>query len=448
VRLVLSTVCLPLLLLVSLSSISSAAPINESINLSGILFPCMNCELRPDGMYRLTLKQEEFLLRPFEARRKLFESTTPERLSHLNKPGEILRFLLSQDVRSEEIQRCLEGFLATDGGRSTLILSFESIYRSHPKEVLELIVSKKLSGEVLEGFKNSSISQSDNGLRLTLLSLNSKEEVSTGLYKIAEESLDQDIDVTLEKLDFLIKILAIPELKSVSAKLTPDLTLIRQTLSKTSELMSSSYSEAGLKPELRRLMRKQRLLSLTGKILQANESDNKEELLKELNAAYDPSLDTPLIHEAFRYLIAAVPNAVEILGHNKDELSARDSTIQMMLNPPPSLESSYIVIALVILAFFGIGAFCLFYWRKVDRLEQRLVLAEGLSFEERRELQKILQKFGLGSNVSLSELQSAFRRQAKKIHPDAQSGPNADESFIKLQQDYNRAKELISAFRR
>jgi len=387
------------------------------------------------------------LLRPFEARQKLFESTSPERLAKLNKPGEILRFLLSQDVRSDEIQSCLNAFLATDGGRSTLILSFESIYLSHAREVLDLIISRKLPAEVLDGFKNSSVAETDNALRLTLLSFHSKEEARAGIYKIIGGELDQQLQVTLEKVDFLIKVLSIPELSEVALKFAPELVLIRKTLEKTSELDSSSYSEAGVKPELRRLMRKQRLLTLTGRILEERESDNKEQLLRELNTAYDSTLDTPVIHEAFRYLIAAVPNALEILGANKDELSARDSTIQMMLNPPPTTEASLTIIISVCVLFMLLGIFGLFYWRKVDRLEQRLVLAEGLSFEERRELQVILTKFGLTSNVTLAELQSAFRRLAKKIHPDAQSGPNADESFIQLQADYARAKELISAFR-
>ena len=301
--------------------------------------------------------------------------------------------------------------------------------------------------EIFDGFKNSSVAETDNALRLMLLSFSTKEEARAGLYKIVAEELDQDLSVTMEKIDFLAKLLAVPELNDVAIKFAPELVLIRQTLSKTTELDSSLYSEAGVKPELRQLMRKQRLLTLTGKVLAHNESNNKEQLLRELNTAYDPTLDTPLIHEAFRYLIAAVPNALEILGPNKEELSARDSTIQMMLNPPPTVETSLVAIITVSILFLVLGIFGLFYWRKVDRLEQRLVLAEGLSFEERRELQKILAKFGLSSNVSLAELQSAFRRLAKKIHPDAQSDPNADESFIKLQEDYARAKELISAFR-
>jgi len=429
------------------SGLAHGAPVNDSINLSGILFPCMNCSLKADGEYHLNLNGEEFLLRPYEARRKLFEETVPEKLSQLNKPGEILRFLLSQDVRMDEAEKALLAFLQSEGGRSTLILSFESIYRSHSKAVLKLIVAKKFPVEVMDGIKSSLFSSSDNSLNLTLLALAGPQEAKQGLYRIIEESLDQDLDVTLERVGELEKSIAAPEIASVTSMLSGLLTEIKSALSKTSALMSSAYSEAGLKPELKRIMRKQRLLTLTGKALQANET-TAPELLRELTFAYDSTLDTPVIHEAFRHLVSLVPNASEILGSNREELMARDPSLHMMLNPPPTIENSLLAIAAAVSVCALVGIFALISWRKRWKLEQKLDLTEGLSFEERRELTKILQRFGVSADPTLQELQSAFRRLAKKIHPDAKNGSQTDESFIKLQEEYQRAKELISAFKR
>ena len=424
-----------------------AAPVTDTINLSGMAFPCQNCSLTKDGTYRLFLEGEEFLLRPYEARTKLFQTSPAAKLAQLNKPGDILRFLLGQDAHLKEAERTLETLLATDGGRSTLILSFESIYNSHANAVMNLLMRGAYPADVLDGIRNSPVTEKDNLFRITLFTLSSPAEGLKGLYQTVEDALDPDLSKTLEKVEELQRELSGPVTTPVLSNILPELEEIKDALSKTSDLLSSAYSEAGMKPELRRIMRKQRLLTSTEKALAAKEED-AEQVLRELNDAYDPSLDTPLIHEAFRHLISLVPNASEILGANKEILSERDPLVQLLLNPPPTLELSFLVVTGSICLFLIFGIYALLSWRKRWKMQQRIVLSEGLSFEERRELHGILAQFGLTADTSLAELQSAFRRLAKQSHPDADRNGESSDTFIKLQENYARAKELISAFRR
>lgn len=443
--------CLFISMIFSLN-VSHAVPARTSIDLSGIVFPCVNCELTSEGLYKVPIKGEITLLRPFEARRKLFEITSVDQIAKLNKTGEILRFLLSQEVAPDEAEKALLSLLATQDGRSVFILSFDSLYQSHERTILKLIVQRKAANEVLEGVKKSVLAGSDQGLEITLLAV-SNESVPD-LSPIIEKQLDQNVTTTIERIALLEQLLDLPEIKGITERLRPQLAEYRSAIENTSNLRASYYSEAGLKPEVRKIMRKQRLLTLTGKAVDAL-PEEAPALLQELTNAYDSNLDSPSIHAAFRHLISVVPNAAEILAPIKEELMRRDTTIQLMLNPPPTFEKSLFAIGLAVLVVIIIALVIIFSWRRRWKREQEIELREGLSFDERRELQILLGQFDLTGNVGLEELKQAFRRKAKELHPDSRSTGNGSngngeegESFIALQQAYSRARELISAFRR
>jgi len=416
-----------------------------SLEISGIVFPCVNCEFTSEGMYKLQLKGESFLLRPADARVKLFESASADQLSKLNKTGDLLRFLLGQEVKMEEGEKAISALLATNEGRSTFIFSFQPIYQSHQRVVLKLLVSKQLHPEILESLKRNSISTSDSALELALFSLAGQGDIGP----IIENQLDRQVSITLERLATLEQILLIPEMSGVAKKLTAQLTEIREALENTSVLDSSSYREAGLPPSIRRVMRKQRLLTLTGRALEAT-PESAEEALKELTDAWDATLDTPSVHEAFRHLIGLVSNPQAILGPIAAELAARDTTIQLMLNPPPPLESSLLAVGATLAGILLVSVVAIFLSKKRWKSDQKLELREGLTHDERRELQDLLAIFDLTGEVTLDQLKQAFRRKAKQHHPDSQIAENAEngDDFIELKESYNRAKELLSAFSR
>jgi hypothetical protein len=433
--------------LLLLESVVSAAPTKTSLEISGLIFPCVNCELTSEGAYKITIRGEEYLLRPFEARKKLFETTSADQLSKSNKTGDLLRFLLSQEVRQEEAERAIQGLISTDGGRSTFILSFDSIYQSHQRAVLKLLVTKQFLPEVFEGIKKSSVASSDSLLEMCLIALSGQGDISS----VVEKQLDGDLSITLERLGVLEQMLKISEIEPVTKKVAPQLAEFKSAIENTSDSMSSSYREAGLPPSIRRVMRKQRLLTLTGSALQATPED-AEKILIELTNAWDAKLDTPSIHEAFRHLIELAPNANAVLEPIRDELMARDTTIQLMLNPPPPIESSLIALGGTLAGIILIVVLGLFSYKKRWRLEQRTELRDGLSFDERKELQSLLAHFDLSGDVSLEDLKQAYRKKAKEHHPDSQISPDGTaetgDSFIELQQVYARARELISAFSR
>lgn len=435
--------CIIFLLVCVVAFPTHATPSRTSIEVSGVFFPCINCEFTPDGLYRIALEKQDYLLRPFEARAKLFEVTTPAQISKLNKTGDLLRFLLSYEIKPEEALKAIQALLASESGRSTFVLSFESIYRSHQRAVLRLIVGGGLSGELLEGVKRAPVSTQDALLELTLLGLSGK----TDLTSVVERQLDRDLSTTLARISEIEQLLALEELKPISEKLLPELSQIKSALENTSSSKASAYSEAGLSPNLRRVMRKQRLLTLTSSAFEVVDVEESREVLRELTFAWDPALDTAPIHEAFRHLIGVVPDAVEIIEPIKKQLSERDTTIQLMLNPPPPLEYSLIAVGVTLLVIL-IGAFvALSSWKTRVKVTQRFELRDGLSFDERRELRELLSKFDLSGDVTLEELKLAFRRKAKEHHPDRQN-EDSGENFIELQRAYARAKELIGAFGR
>jgi hypothetical protein len=420
-----------------------AAPSRTSLEVSGVVFPCLNCEFTQEGLYRIVLDRQDYLLRPFEAREKLFLVTKPDQIAKLNKTGDLLRFLLSYEIKPEEAVKAIQALLATDSGRSTFVLSFESIYRSHQRAVLRLLVSGGMSGEMLESIKRAPVASQDMLLELTLLALSGK----TDLLGVVERQLDRDLSTTLSRITEIEQLLAVEELEPVAGKLLPALSRIKEALGNTSGSKASAYSEAGLSPELRKLMRKQRLLTLTSRAFEVSETEEAREVLKELTSAWDPSLDTAPIHEAFRHLIGVVPDAVAIIAPIKDRLVERDTTIQLMLNPPPPLEYSLIAVGITLLLIIIGAIVALSSWKTRVKVSQRFELRDGLSFDERRELRELLEKFDLSGDVTLEELKLAFRKKAKEHHPDKQSS-DSGENFIELQKAYTRAKELIGAFGR
>ncbi len=433
-----------LLILTALSTTpATAVPQKTTINLAGILFPCSNCELTNDGTYRLTVGNEQLLLLPYEARRKLFEITPAEQIAKLNKTGELLRFLLSQDVRGEETEKGLEALFATEGGRSTFVLSFESFYQVHRRTILRLLVEKKLPADIVEGILKSPLATNDAVLEMTLVGASEAGDLAG----VIEKQLDRDPEITLERVRDLQKALEMPELAPVAVKLKPDLQEIRTAIENTSDSQASSYREAGLRPNLRRVMRQQRLLTLIGKSRETTTPEEAESVLKDLTNAYDPALDTPSLHEAFRHLIDTVPNSLAIVAPIKNDLIERDSTLSLMLNPPPPVEHSVYAIGLTVLVIVLAVCFGAITWRNKWQEEQRIELREGLSFDERRELNHLLEKFDLSGPVSLADLKQAFRSRAKELHPDARGPAEKGESFIELQKSYARAKELLTAFR-
>lgn len=66
-------------------------------------------------------------------------------------------------------------------------------------------------------------------------------------------------------------------------------------------------------------------------------------------------------------------------------------------------------------------------------------------YEDEEDYDHYYEVLGLDEDATLNEIKTAYRKLAKKYHPDLNSGPKAEEQFKEINEAYFKLKELYES---